>query len=410
MNILVFNCGSSSLNYKVFAAAPGSALTAVYSGKAHRVGVKGDEPAFIEHRGPGGSERVTAPIPDHRAAAGLALDYLSAQSVRVDAVGHRFVHGGSLFQQTALLTPRALERLRETLPLAPIHNPNSMSVIEESLRRLPGVPEYVTFDTAFHAGLPAWSYTYALPAEIIRAYGFRKYGFHGLSYRYVTRAAAQFLGKPLESIRIIACHLGTGGSSVAAVANGRSLDTSMGFTPLPGLVMSTRTGDLDPLLPLYMLRAMDYTPASLEALYNKHSGLLGIAGFSSDLRDIIHHIDSEEGGEPNERARLAFDLYASRLKKYIGAYAALLGGFDLLIFTDDIGVQNWRVRQSACAGLDWCGLRLDEAANREAQPDRINRIDAPDSSVQVLAMPTDEERVIAQEGIEILKETGYAAV
>ncbi len=236
---------------------------------------------------------------------------------------------------------------------------------------------------------------------IIRQYGFRKYGFHGLSYRYVTGEAARYLGQPLESLRVIACHLGTGGSSVAAVSNGRSLDTSMGFTPLPGLVMSTRTGDLDPLLPLYLIREMGYTPSQLEALFNKKSGLLGVAGFSSDLRDIIHRMDGEETGESKERARLAFELYTRRLKKYIGAYAALLGGFDLLIFTDDIGVQNWRVREAACADMDWCGLRLDEPANRAALPDRINHISAPDSTAHALAMPTDEERVIAQEGIEI---------
>ncbi len=378
MNILVFNCGSSSLNYKVFTAQSGGALSAEYSGKAHRVGVKGDEPAFIEHRGPDGSARHTTPIPDHRTAAGLVLDYLEAQSVPIEAIGHRFVHGGSLFQSTTLLTPQALDRLQATLPLAPIHNPNSLSVIEVTLRRLAGVPEYVTFDTAFHASLPPWAYTYALPLEIIRQYGFRKYGFHGLSYRYVTRAASNFLGRPLESLRVIACHLGTGGSSAAAVASGRSVDTSMGFTPLPGLVMSTRTGDLDPLLPLYLMREMGYDPAQLETLFNKQSGLLGVSGFSSDLRDIIYRMDGEETGDSRDRAGLAFELYTRRLRKYIGAYAALLGGFDLLIFTDDIGVQNWRVRESACAGLDWCGLRLDADANRAAQPDRINRISAPD--------------------------------
>ncbi len=397
MNILVFNCGSSSLNYKVFAARAGGALVAQYSGKAHRVGVKGDELAFIEHNSPSGTSRQTTPIPNHRVAAELALDHLAAQEVPVAAVGHRFVHGGGLFQQTAQITPQSLELLRETLPLAPIHNPNSLSVIEVSLRRLASIPEYVTFDTAFHASLPPWAYTYALSPEIARQFGFRKYGFHGLSYHYVTQAAARYLNRPLESLQIIACHLGTGGSSVTAVANGRSLDTSMGFTPLPGLVMSTRTGDLDPLLPLFMLRQLNDSPASLEALFNKKSGLLGVAGFSSDLRDIIHRMDGEEAGQPKERARLAFELYTRRLQKYIGAYAALLGGFDLLIFTDDIGVQNWRVRQSACAGLDWCGLHLEDAANRAALPDRINRINAPDSMVQILAMPTDEERVIAQE-------------
>jgi acetate kinase len=402
LNLLIFNCGSSSLNYKVYAATNPNNLELVCSGKAHRVGVQGSEPSFIQYNKNGESDNQIHPIQNHRQAAVLVLQYLESQAVHIDAIGHRFVHGGRVFQQTTILTEENLIKLKDCLPLAPIHNPNSMSVIDECRRRLPDVPQFLTFDTAFHATLPPAAYCYALPEYLVRKHSLRRYGFHGLSYQYVTQAAAHHLGSSPGALRIVACHLGTGGSSVAAIDGGRSIDTSMGFSPLSGLMMSTRTGDLDPYLPVYMLRTFNETPPSLAELYNKKSGLLGISGFSSDIRDIEQAAQRGEG-----RAELAFEMYTYRIRKTIGAYAALLGGMDVLIFTDDIGAQDWQVRRAVCQDMAWCGVLLDEHANRQTLPDQINDVSRSDSAVRVLAMPTDEELVIGFEGLRILKGAGY---
>lgn len=400
MNILVFNCGSSSLNYKLFSGGEAEGLRVIASGKAHRVGVRGSEPSFIEHRLGSEPVRQEVPIENHRQAAGLALAALRAAGLRPDAIGHRFVHGGDAFERSALLDEPTLQRLRTTLPLAPIHNPNSMSVIEVCLETLPGLPQYVTFDTAFHSGLPDWARTYSLPRGLASEHGLRKYGFHGLSYQHVTGAVARYLDRPLSSLKLIACHLGTGGSSAAAISGGQSLDTTMGYSPLAGLVMSTRTGDMDPLLPVYLMGQWGYQPDTLNDLFNKKSGLLGLSGVSSDIRDVIRAMDEGDHGN----ARLAFEMYTYRLRKTIGGYVTLLRGIDALIFTDDIGVQNARVRAAACRGLEWAGIRLDEAANQSASAGQIAEIGALGSAARVLTVPTDEERVIAEEGERLFTE------
>lgn len=372
-------------------------------GKAHRVGVKGSEPAFIEHVLSGKITRLTTPIPDHRTAAGLILDFLQQQHLSVDAIGHRFVHGGERFQQSVLLTSNTLNDLQSLLPLAPIHNPNSLSVIEVCRERLPGLPETLTFDTAFHAGLPETAYRYALPQNLCKQFGLRKYGFHGLSYQYVTQKAAEFLNQPVESLKMVACHLGTGGSSVAAIQGGRSLDTSMGFSPLAGLMMSTRSGDLDPAAVLALLRGGS-NPTVLSDLLNKKSGLLGVSGFSSDIRDLIRAAETDH----NDLALLAVEMYALRLKKRLGSYLALLGRVDALLFTDDIGLQNPPIRALACRGLEWAGVNLDEAVNRNAPLDRMSDVCAADSKVHILVTPTDEEQVIALETARLLQEVTHA--
>jgi acetate kinase len=399
MHLLVFNCGSSSLNYKLFSATPGNELQVICKGKAHRVGVKGSEPAFIEHQCRGETFKTTPFLPDHRKAASLVLDFIRENGLPVDAIGHRFVHGGSKFQTTTRLDDSSLAGLQTCLPLAPIHNPNSMSVIAVCRERLPALPQYVTFDTAFHASLPECSYRYALPASLSEGMGLRKYGFHGLSYRYVTRQAAAFLGRPLDELDLVACHLGTGGSSAAAIRQGRSIDTSMGYSPLAGLMMSTRTGDLDPLLPLDLMEQMGFKPEQLDEILNTKSGLLGVSGLSSDIRDLIR-----AGHEGNDRAALAVKMYTYRLRKAIGAYITLLGGIDALIFTDDIGVQNPLVRAEACREMEWCGVALDPTANQQAAFDRISDLSRPGAGVRVLSIPTDEELVIAQEGYQLLQE------
>jgi len=398
VNILIFNCGSSSLTYKIFRTEGPSDIQTLLSGKAHRVGVKGSETSFIENHCGGQETRKEVMIPNHREAAALAFDYIGENGITVDAIGHRFVHGGGYFQGSARLDTHTLEKLRLCLPLAPLHNPISLSVIHASRKILPSVLQYVTFDSAFHASIPDYAYTYALPQNVTQKFGYRKYGFHGLSYAYVTQETARFLGLPQEKLKIVACHLGTGGSSVAAIRNGRSIDTSMGFSPLPGLVMSTRSGDIDPMLTIYLMAVYGYQPDDLLDILNKQSGLLGISEASSDIRDIIRRFSQTEKGQ----AELAFDMYIHRLRKYIGSYAAVLGGIDALVFTDDIGVRNPLVREKVCEAMGWCGIVLDREANRLAADDRISSLNAGNVEVRILTVPTEEERVICLEGTTLL--------
>ncbi len=406
MNILVFNCGSSSLSYKVFSVNDPENPKIVMSGKAHRVGVKGSEPSFVEHKREGTVRKQEVPIPDHREAANLILKHVIQNEIPVDLIGHRFVHGGSYFQKSSLLDSESLKKLKLCLPLASIHNPASMSAILACSKTLRKVRQYVTFDSAFHVTIPSHAYLYALPAVVTRKYGFRKYGFHGLSYQYVTREAARQLVTPLETLKIVACHLGTGGSSVAAVDRGRSIDTSMGYSPLPGLMMSTRSGDIDPMVAIYAMIAYGYRAEDLETILNKRSGLLGVSGFSSDIRDILRNMDENEG----EQEELAFTMYVHRLKKYIGSFVLALGGVDALVFTDDIGAGNPRVRERVCRNMEWCGISLDEEVNRRAGPDRTWFLSAKDARVQVLSIPTEEELMICQEGIPFLGVRHAAAV
>jgi len=400
LNILVFNCGSSSQNYKLY-RSKGSSLELLCKGKAHRVGVKGNEPSFIEHHWSDQTNKEVVPLPDHRTAAHLILNFLAGQRFKIDAVGHRFVHGGELFQGSVLLTAEVLPELAGLMPLAPIHNPNSLSVIEVCLGRMPGTPETLTFDTAFHAGLPESAYRYALPEPLLREQGLRKYGFHGLSYQYVSQKAAEFLGQPLAALKLVACHLGTGGSSVAAIQGERSIDTSMGYSPLAGLMMSTRSGDLDACAVLDLLQKKG-SPQAVSDLLNKRSGLLGVSGTSSDIRDLI------ASAQAHGDAALAVEMYALRLKKTIGSYLALLGRVDALLFTDDIGLQNPHIRALACDGLGWAGVQLDEAANQNAPLDRMSDISTPGSAMRILVTPTDEELVIARETLALMQEEDYA--
>ena len=399
MNILVFNCGSSSLTYKIFEATRDEDIPVLLSGKFHRVGVVGSEPSYSEISYKGNRQKEIVSVRNHREASALALKHIRANKIAIDCIGHRFVHGGSYFQETELITRAVLRKLRRCLPLAPIHNPIALDVIEECMEAFPSVTQYVTFDSAFHSTIPPYAYTYALPGKIIEQFGFRKYGFHGISYLNATRETSLFLNQPPARLRIVACHLGTGGSSVAAIEGGRSVDTSMGYSPLSGLMMSTRCGDIDPMLAIYIMAAFGYRSAELEEVLNKRSGMLGVSGFSSDIRDIARRMSAENG----ERASLAFAMYVHRLKKYIGSYIIILKGIDALVFTDDIGVGNYSLREKICEDMAWCGLRLDEARNRQAVPDRVSLISADDSRVRVLTIPAWEERTICREGINLLR-------
>lgn len=398
MNILIFNCGSSSLGYKVFQAKLSKTLLEIASGKAHRVGVKSYEKSSIEHYIQDKTELIVTPLDSHRQAALAILNHLRKMRITIDFIGHRIVNGGAIFQESTLVTQKSLKGLEECLQMAPVHNPNSKSIIELCSAELGEIPQYMSFDTAFHASLPAKAYKYALPAKLADQYDFRKYGFHGLSYQSVTNQVADYLDTPLKQLKIIACHLGTGGSSIAAIEGGHSIDTSMGYTPLTGLIMSTRTGDLDPSITLSLMEA-GFTADEIKHILNKESGLLGISGYSSDIRDLLKYHD--ESG--NEKSGLAIDMYIHRLKHFIGAYMAILGGLDVLVFTDDVGLQVWQIREMVCAGMEWCGLVLDQKANQLAAPDEIVTLNTPISKVTVLSVPNDEERVIALEGVRLLR-------
>ncbi|HOE62320.1 MAG TPA: acetate/propionate family kinase [Candidatus Sumerlaeota bacterium] len=400
MNILTFNCGSSSLTYKVFDSESGRDGKAILSGKAHRVGVKGTQPSFIEHRYGSETKKDVVPINNHREAAALVLDYIESQQLEIGAVGHRFVHGGSRFKKSVLIQDNVMKDLQSCIPLAPIHNPIAMDVIDETIKKIPKSAQYATFDTAFHSAIPDYAYTYPLPEKIRRMFQFRKYGFHGLSYSYVVSAASKYLNRPVGELKIVACHLGTGGSSVAAIEKGKSLDTSMGYSPLSGLVMSTRSGDMDPMLTLYLLAIYGFRSEELEQVLNKVSGLLGVSETSSDIRDLIALFD--KGDKEGEQANLAFNMYVHRLKKYIGSYILVLKGVDVLIFTDDIGVQNKHVREKVCEDMEWCGINLDNEANQNAPTDRIASLNAEKSKTRILSIPTDEEIVIFREGLTLL--------
>ncbi len=404
MNILVFNCGSSSVSYKVFGVEDINKIEVVTAGKAHRVGVKGSELSFVEHKFKGRIQKDVLPITNYRQAAKLILNFIKENNIKIDCIGNRFVHGGTYFQKSAFVNEENLRKLKLCMPLAPLHNPIALSVIFESRKVLPDIRQYVVFDSAFHSTIPDYAYTYALPKNIAEKYNYRKYGFHGLSYLYVIKTVSDFLGTPAEKLKIVACHLGTGGSSVAAVNNGCSVDTSMGFSPLSGLVMSTRSGDIDPMIMIYLMVIYGYRNDALLNLLNKNSGLLGVSGFSSDIRDIIGRIPGEK------QAGLAFNMYIQRLKKYIGSYIiAALGGLDVLIFTDDIGIKNPFVREKVCEGMEWCGIALNKGKNKNYDMKKPELLNSSNSKVRIAAIPTDEEVVIAWEGIKLFKEEINAA-
>lgn len=400
MNILVFNCGSSSLTYKIFQVKNCKDIKVVSYGKAYRVGVKGVKFSSIEHYFKNKLHKHLIPIANHRQAAKLILKHIEDHSIRIDCIGHRLVHGGSYFKKSVLLNEHIMKKLFLCLPLAPIHNPISLAVIYESRKFFPNLPQYVAFDSAFHSTIPYYAYTYALPRRIIKKFRFRKYGFHGLSYSYVAREIPRFLKKNPKNIKIVACHLGTGGSSVAAIKDGRSIDTSMGYSPLSGLIMSTRCGDIDPMLMIYLMNNYGYRPDELMDILNKKSGLLGISGFSSDITDIIHHIYEKKD---IERANLAFNMYIHRLKKYIGSYIVALGGIDALVFTDDIGIHSWQVREKVCESMKWAGIVLNGRLNRKISGDKISLINDTRSKIKIVLLPAEEEFIICLEGIKLLR-------
>ncbi len=388
MKVLVLNCGSSSIKYQLFDMP---ARTLLAKGMVERIG---DAQAAMIHQE--GADKQQQPIEaaDHeQAMAAILAKLMHAEGGKrtteepIGAVGHRVVHGGEAFTGSVLIDEAVIASIEKTAQLAPLHNPPNLTGIRAAMHALPDAPQIACFDTAFHATIPEVAYMYALPYELYEKHGVRRYGFHGTSHRYVARRAAEMLGRHKYEINCITCHLGNG-SSIAAVRDGHSVDTSMGLTPLEGLVMGTRCGDIDPAI-LFHLGQNGYDLKSLNDLCNKKSGVLGVSGCSNDMRTLV-----EEASRGNRRAQLAIDMFCYRIKKYIGAYYAALGHLDAIVFTGGIGENAAVVREKICDGLEELGIKLDPARNNE-RGHEARRIDVEGGRVAVLVIPTDEEGVIA---------------
>jgi len=364
----------------------------VARGIVERIGIPGSR---LEHRSALDTFVEERPVPNHRVALELVIAALTSGETRVlsgvgeiDAIGHRVVHGGEKFTGSVLITDEVLKAIRACADLAPLHNPPNILGIEACQELIPGVPQVAVFDTAFHGTLPEYAYIYAIPYEYYEKYRIRRYGFHGTSHRYVAERAAKMMGRPLEELRLITCHMGSG-VSFAAILCGKSIDTSMGFTPLEGLVMGTRCGDIDPAIVFFLMEKEGLSAKEVEEILNKKSGVLGISGISSDTRDI------EDAAPHNHRARLTLDIIAYRAKKYIGAYYAILGGLDGLVFTAGIGENSPYIRKSICSGLEHLGILIDDERNTVRRKEAL--ISRDDSRVQVMVIPTNEELVIARD-------------
>jgi len=388
MKVLVLNCGSSSIKYQLF-VMPARSLLA--KGMIERIG---DQGAAIVHQDQDGRQQHMIDAADHEQAVAAILRRLvpadtgaSDADGGIGAVGHRVVHGGEKFTGSVLINSAVLASIEETAHLAPLHNPPNLAGIRAAMHALPEAVQVACFDTAFHATIPPVAYTYALPHELYETLGVRRYGFHGTSHRYVARRAATILGREKYGINCITCHLGNG-CSIAAVRDGHSVDTSMGLTPLEGLVMGTRCGDIDPAI-IFYLADNGYSVAAINELCNKKSGVLGISGSSNDMRTLL-----EQASAGQEGARLAIDVYCYRVKKYIGAYFAVLGRVDALVFTGGIGENAAVVRERICVGLESMGIKFDSRAN-EAAIGAEARLDTADGGVAILVIPTDEEGAIA---------------
>lgn len=395
--VLVVNSGSSSLKYQLIDAGSEEALA---SGLIERIG---EASGHIRHRGPGGTTERSLPIPDHTAGFRAMLDLFASEGPSLDenplvAVGHRVVHGGKRFFEPTIVTPLVEINIEDLADLAPLHNPANLQGIRAAEKAFPDVPHVAVFDTAFHQTLPPAAYTYAIDAELADKYRVRRYGFHGTSHKYVSETAAEFLGRPLAELKQIVLHLGNG-ASACAVDAGRSVETSMGLTPLEGLVMGTRSGDLDPAVLLHLARRAHLDTDALDELLNRRSGLLGLAG-RGDMRDVRHAADSGDAA-----ARLAIDTVVHRLRHYIGAYTALLGGLDVLTFTAGVGENDEQLRAEALAGLEVLGIRLDPERNASTSRD-ARVISADDSTVTVLVVPTNEELEIARQSLQAVAGEG----
>ena len=397
MKILVLNCGSSSIKYALYNMDDKSVMT---SGGAERVGLDG---AFVKVKMPDGTKKtIMHDIPEHTEGVKFIFSLLTDPEIgviksldEIDAVGHRMVHGGEKFNKSVLLDDEVLKTFKECIDLAPLHNPANLKGVEAVSELMPGLPQVGVFDTAFHQTMPAHSYLYAIPYELYKKYGVRRYGFHGTSHRYVSQRVCDFLGVKCEDKKIITCHIGNGGS-IAAVQNGKCVDTSMGLTPLEGLMMGTRSGDIDAGAVTFLEKKLGLDADGMSNLLNKKSGVLGITGISSDMREIEAAIEKGD-----EMAKIALDMYNYRIKKYIGAYAAAMGGCDIIVFTAGVGENQYQTRQDACVGLEYMGVKLDVEKNKIIRGEEAV-ISTPDSKVTVCVIPTDEELMIATDTMNLL--------
>jgi len=399
MKILVINCGSSSVKYQFIDTENEIALA---KGMVSRIGMSASVLTHKPHDRP--EVKVSGEILDHIVAIEYVVSMLMSANhgvitdrSEIQAVGHRVVHGGEKFTDSILITQELMQELRNLIELAPLHNPHNIRGINACSKTLPGIPQVAVFDTALHHRMPPYAYIYGIPYVLYKRYGIRRYGFHGMSHRYVSQRAAAMVGRPISELKMITCHLGNG-ASVTAFGSGVSIDTSMGFTPLEGLLMGTRSGDLDPAIILHIMGREELSLHEANTLLNKHSGLIGIAGLSSDVREIV---DAAKDG--NSNAKLAMDIYCYRLKKYIGAYTAALNGLDVLAFTAGVGENSAYVRKLTCENLEFLGIALDETKNNEAAAIETD-ISTPDSKVRVLVIPTNEELVIARDTQRIVEE------
>ncbi|MBQ6191709.1 MAG: acetate kinase [Bacteroidaceae bacterium] len=389
MKILVLNCGSSSIKYALYNMDDQSVIT---SGGIEKIGLPD---SFITVKLNGEKHKMEHPIKEHTAGVQYIFEVLTTGEYAVlksldelDAVGHRMVHGGEKFNKSVRLTPEVMKAFAECNDLAPLHNPANIKGVNAVTALLPNIPQVGVFDTAFHQTMPDYAYMYALPYNLYKEYGVRRYGFHGTSHRYVSQRVCEFLRVKPEEKRIITCHIGNG-ASIAAVKYGKCVDTSMGLTPLEGLMMGTRTGDIDAGAVTYLMDKFSLDTKGISDLLNKKSGLAGVSEGSSDFRDILAGIAAG-----NDKARLAKEMYTYRIKKYIGAYAAAMGGVDIILFTGGAGENQWEVREGATNGLEYMGVKMDVTRNRSCRATEAI-LSADDSQVTVCCIPTDEELMIA---------------
>lgn len=396
MKVLVLNCGSSSIKYKLYNMDNESVLA---QGGVERIGI--DE-AFIKVNLPnGGKRQIMADLPTHKEGVALVFKVLLDPEIgalksldEIDAVGHRIVQGGDIFEKSCIVTPEVEEGIESLIDLAPVHNAGHLRGIRAVDALMPNVPQVTVFDNAFHSTMPPKAFLYAVPYELYQKYHVRRYGFHGTSHRYVSKRAAEFLGLDYNNSKIITCHIGNG-ASMAAVLNGKVIDTSMGLTPLAGLMMGSRSGDIDASAVTYIMEKLGKKPQEMADYLNKESGVLGITGISSDMRDI-----ENADKEGNERAHLALEMYSYRIKKYVGAYAAAMGGVDAIVWTAGVGENQTGLRMDSLEGMEFLGIKMDAERNNVRGKETV--LSADDSKVKVVLIPTDEEIVIARDTVEIV--------
>ena len=396
MKILVLNCGSSSVKYKLLDMTSKEVLG---SGGVEKIGMKG---SFLKHTKQNGEKVILeGEVLEHQLAIEYILGVLTSEKhgciknmEEIDAVGHRVVHGGEKFNSSVVITDEVIRNIEACIEIAPLHNPPNLAGIFAISDLLPQIPQVAVFDTAFHQTMPEHAYMYGIPDSLYKKYGIRRYGFHGTSHRYVSRRACEFLGLDYNKTKIITAHIGNGGS-ITAIENGKSVDTSMGFTPVEGLMMGTRSGDVDLGVVTYLMEKEMISTSAATTLFNKHSGVLGVSGISSDMRDIEKAIS-----EGNQRAKLALGMYEYRIKKYIGSYAAVLNGFDVLVFTGGVGENQTVTRERICNGLSYLGIEIDPEINRIRGEEIL--LSTPNSSIKVVVIPTDEEYLIASDTMELV--------